>query len=143
MIDVHFQDVGVTLSFAVIKVFSQVALGQDLLRVQHEIAQQAKLRGGELDIDPVADNALAAFVQLQASSLQGRLIGQATGTAQQRLHAQHQFFRVKGFAQVIIGTGFQTFDAFSPRAARREDQHRCGQPSRTPLAEHLKPRQPR
>ncbi|MNL88637.1 hypothetical protein D3C87_2184610 [compost metagenome] len=50
--------------------FGQVALGQDLLRMQHEIAQQTKLRGSELDFFSVASYALTPFIQLQAGRLQ-------------------------------------------------------------------------
>ncbi|MNP68635.1 hypothetical protein D3C76_1646170 [compost metagenome] len=83
----------------------QMTLRQNLLRVQHEVAQQTKFRSGELDIDAVTGHALAPFIQLQTGRLQGWLIGQATGATQQRLHTQHQLFRVKGFAQVVVGTG--------------------------------------
>ncbi|MNH12255.1 hypothetical protein D3C79_717910 [compost metagenome] len=137
----HFQDVGIPFGFTVIEVFGQVTFRQDLLRVQHKISQQAKLGSGELDVDTGAGHTLAAFVQLQAGSFQGRLVGQATGTTQQRLDAQLQFFRVKRLAQVVIGAGFEALDALGPGPTRGEDQHRCRQPRCTPLGQHFKARQ--
>ncbi len=111
--------------------------------MQHEVAQQAKLRSGELDVDAIAAHALAAFIQLQACSFQSWLVGQAAGTAQQGLNAQLQFLGVKGLAEVVVRPGLQTFDAFRPRPARREDQHRRGEAAGTPLRQHLQARQAR
>ncbi len=40
------------------------------------------------------------------------------------MQACGQFAQVKGFEQVIVGTGLQAIDTVGHRIARREDQHR-------------------
>ena len=87
--------------------------------MQHEIAQQAELASGQLDVLAVLAAALARLVQLQASGLQHRLVGQTVGTAQQRLDAQ-QLLGMEGFGQVVVGAGLETIvrSAQEPRAVR-------------------------
>ncbi|MNI31423.1 hypothetical protein D3C73_853080 [compost metagenome] len=120
--------------------FGEVAFGEDLLGVQHEITQQAKLRGGQLNVRTVAHNALATFVQMQPGSLERWLVDLAMGAAQQRLDAQKQLFGMEWLGQVVVGAGLEAFDAFGPGVSGRQDQHRRGQPRRAPLRQHLKPR---
>ncbi|MNN69248.1 hypothetical protein D3C81_1850210 [compost metagenome] len=94
--------------------FGQVALGKDLLRVQHEVTQQAEFGSGQLDINPFAAHALAAFVQVQSGSFEPGLVGKAPRPAQQRLNAQLQLFGVEGLAQIVVRSRLQSLDALGP-----------------------------
>ncbi len=58
--------------------------------------------------------ALAGFVQRDPACLQQRLVGHAMGAPQQRLNTQQQFFGMERFGQVIVGPGFESFDALGP-----------------------------
>jgi hypothetical protein len=68
VVDVNFEDIGITLGFTVIKVFGEMTFRQDLLWVQHEIAQQTEFGGSQLNVGTVAGDTLAAFVQVQTGS---------------------------------------------------------------------------
>jgi len=121
-------------------VFGQLGLRQQLAWMQHEIAQQAELAGGEFDVLAVLVATLTGLVQGQAARLQQQVIGHAMGAAQQPLDTQEQFFRVEGFGQVVVGTGLQALDAFGPGVTRSQDQYRCGQTALTPGAQHFESR---
>ena len=45
--DIDFDDVAVVFGVVVVDVFVELRLRQDLSRVAHEVAQQAKFGGGE------------------------------------------------------------------------------------------------
>ena len=83
MVDVDLDDIRIAFAFTVIQVLSQVTLGQQLPSMQHEIAQQAELRSSQLHFFAIALYRLPTLVQLQASRLQLRLIGQTVSAAQQ------------------------------------------------------------
>ncbi|MNF86512.1 hypothetical protein D3C84_689510 [compost metagenome] len=108
--------------------------------MQHEVAQQAELGGGQLHVLAITADALAALVQVQAGRFQPGLVGQAMGAAEQRLDAQSELFGMEGLGQVIVGAGLEAIDALGPGAARGEDQHRRRQAAGAPLLEHLEPR---
>jgi hypothetical protein len=74
---VDFEHIGVALGFTVVEVFGEVAFGKDLLRVQHEVAQQSEFSGSELNVGAVAGYALATFIQVQPGGLERRLVGLA------------------------------------------------------------------
>ncbi|MNZ56662.1 hypothetical protein D3C78_746140 [compost metagenome] len=111
--------------------------------MQHKIAQQAELGGGQLNVGTVTHHTLAALIELQPGGVECRLVGLAVGAAQQCLNPQVQFFRVKGFGQVVIGPGLEAFDALGPGIARGQHQYRRSQARGTPAAEHFKPWQSR
>ncbi|MNT45318.1 hypothetical protein D3C72_1818970 [compost metagenome] len=82
MIDVHLDDIRVALRLTVIEMLGQVAFREDLPGMQHEIAQQTKLRTGQFYRLAITADALAAFIQQQTGRLQLRLVGQAMRAAQ-------------------------------------------------------------
>ena len=60
----------------------------------------------------------------------------AAGAAQNRADARHQFARIEGLAQIVVGAEFETDDAVDVVAARRE--HQDGRlVGRAELAQHV------
>ena len=65
----------------------------------------------------------------------------AAGAADQRPQPRQQFFRVKRFDQIIIGSGFQPLNLVLPATTGGQDQHRKRAARRPPAPDDLDTRQ--
>jgi hypothetical protein len=66
-----------------------------------------------------------------------------TLAAHQRSDAGLQFIEVEGLGQVVVGAGVEAEDLVAQRAARRDDDDRCGQAFGARQAQHVQAIEPR
>ena len=116
-------DIAFLVGIVGVDVLAEFGLGKHLARVQHHVAQQAEFDAAERVRDAIADYRLAVFVQAQSVAAQDRQELSVAAT-NQGLQASHQFLEVKGFGQIVVGAGPESFDFLVPCIAAGKYQYR-------------------
>ncbi len=112
---------------------SQFRLGDNLIRVQHQILKCLVLVGGQIHASAVNTDAFGTGIELDGSRGDDRA-GEASGAAHQGIEARKNFFHAKRFYDVIIGACIKATDFILPITARCKNQYWIALPRLTHLA---------
>ena len=108
-----------------------------LLRVLHQITQQSEFNAGEWQSAAIGGGGLLA-VGVEGNPTPVQFIaGLALMTPANGFQPRQQLGGVKGFAEVVVGAGFQAIDALMPGIAGGQNQHRSAVAGSAPAAQHF------
>src|SRR3954447_4642336 len=124
--DVRLDDVVLAVEVVLPDVVQDLLLGQDALGVEEEVAEQAELGGGELDLVARAPDLVAVLVQLQVAvpEARGGVAVVAADAAQERGDPQRELLQRERLGDVVVAAADEAGDAVVLRVARGEEDHR-------------------
>src|SRR4029079_7381516 len=120
--DVGLDDAGLTAEVVVPDVVEDLGLGQDPVRVEHEVAQQLELGRRHLDDAAAAPDLVGVVVELEIVEGErrgARLV--ATGTAQYRADTGDDLLEAERLGDVVVATHGQALDLVVDPVTRRDE----------------------
>src|SRR3954452_7245078 len=125
--DVRLDDVVLAVEVVLPDVVEDLLLGQDALGVEEEVAEQAELGGGELDLVARAPDLVAVLVQLQVAVAQPRrsvAVVSAPDAAQEGGDPERELLEREGLGDIVVTAAYEARDAVVLGVARGEEDHR-------------------
>lgn len=101
----------------------QLVTSDDTSTIEHECLEQRIFTRCQLDLLPSASHTVAQQIDGKFIDRDHLVAQRAIRTAKQRTQASEQFFKGKGFAEVVIRASVKPFDTFWQLAKGRQHQH--------------------
>src|SRR5205823_2571823 len=92
-------------------------------RVEHEVAQQRELGGGEFDLRLAAMDLVPALVEYEIGVAQDVAGKGACGTAQDRLDPRDDLGEAERLRDVVVAAGAQSLDLVLGAVLRGQEEH--------------------
>src|SRR4051794_13099551 len=110
-------------------VVEDLRAGEHAARVEHQVAQQPVLRGGQLDRRAGARDLARVLVELEVLEAQARGLRLGSARAPQHVaHARQQLLEAERLGDVVVAARGQPAQLVVGRVARGEEDDRCRRP---------------
>src|SRR5579872_31099 len=134
--DIHVHNISGRVEGQVPDVFYDHGARDLAAGVAHQVFEQGKFLGGEIDAAAGAFGAVLHAVEFEIVDFENRFRGQMAA-AQQGANSGGEFAEGKWFGEIIVGAGIEALHTVFDFAAQSQHQHRQAGTLKAQMAEHI------